>query len=236
MDYKRIYDQIIDRAKSRVLEGYKEKHHIIPKSEGGKNSKDNLVNLSAREHFICHWLLHRMDTTIRSRAVSFWLMARNTGSSKQNRTHIVSSRAYEEARKAFSESMKGENSPLYGTSISEDIKEKIRKTLTGFKHSDETKIKVSERLKNKPKPPRSEERCRKLSEYAKSKPPPSEETKKKVSNALKGIIRSEETKKKLSERARQRTKKICPHCGKIGDPGNMVVWHFDNCKKRSHSK
>jgi group I intron endonuclease len=108
-----------------------------------------------------------------------------------------------------------------------------------YTETNEKSGKLSEETKQRmrqPKPPRSEEHCRKLSEYAKSKPPPSEETKKKVSNALKGIIRSEETKKKLSERARQRIKKTCPHCGKIGDPGNMVVWHFDNCKKRSHSK
>lgn len=25
-------------------------------------------------------------------------------------------------------------------------------------------------------------------------------------------------------------KKICPHCGKEGNLGNMTRWHFDNCK------
>lgn len=231
-----MYDQIVERAKNRVLEGYGEKHHIVPRSEGGRDNEENIVNLSAREHFICHWLLHRMDTSIRSRAVSFWLMARNTGSSKQNRTQLVSSRAYEEARKAFSESMKGENSPLYGTTMSEEVKEKIRKKVKGFKHSDEAKRKVSERLKGRPKPPRSEEHCRKLSEYAKTRPPKSEETRRKQGDSLRGIVRSEDTKKKLSERARNRTKKTCPHCGKIGDPGLMVLWHFDNCRKKNFSK
>jgi len=54
MNYKRIHDQIIERAKSRILEGYKERHHIIPKCMGGNNEKDNLVYLTAREHFIIH--------------------------------------------------------------------------------------------------------------------------------------------------------------------------------------
>lgn len=36
---------------------YYENHHIIPRSLNGSNSSENLVLLTAREHFICHWLL-----------------------------------------------------------------------------------------------------------------------------------------------------------------------------------
>lgn len=60
MNYQKIYDQIIDRAKHRKLEGYKEKHHIIPKCMGGKNTKDNLVELTPEEHYVCHQLLVKM--------------------------------------------------------------------------------------------------------------------------------------------------------------------------------
>jgi len=56
MNYQKIYDQIIERAKNRKLEGYKEKHHIIPKCLGGPDNKENLVELTAREHFLCHLL------------------------------------------------------------------------------------------------------------------------------------------------------------------------------------
>jgi hypothetical protein len=62
MDYRKIYDSIIDRAKNRTLNEYSEKHHIVPISLGGKNNKENLVNLTAREHFICHWLLWKFTT------------------------------------------------------------------------------------------------------------------------------------------------------------------------------
>lgn len=58
--YTICYNNIIARAKSRVLVGYSEKHHIIPKSLGGTNLKENLVRLTAREHFICHMLLVKM--------------------------------------------------------------------------------------------------------------------------------------------------------------------------------
>ena len=55
--YKVWHDKIIARANKRTLEGYKEVHHIIPKSCGGSNDKDNLVALTAREHYIIHMLL-----------------------------------------------------------------------------------------------------------------------------------------------------------------------------------
>ena len=58
--YTRWYNTIINNAQNRNIEGYTEKHHIIPKSLGGSNRKFNIVSLTAREHFICHWLLTKM--------------------------------------------------------------------------------------------------------------------------------------------------------------------------------
>jgi hypothetical protein len=57
MNYQRIHDAIIERAKTRKLDGYKERHHIIPRCVGGTNDLENLVDLTAREHFIIHLLL-----------------------------------------------------------------------------------------------------------------------------------------------------------------------------------
>lgn len=65
MNYQKIHDFIIDRAKLRAsnrkqansILGYSERHHIIPKCLGGTNKKDNLVYLSAKEHFVIHQLL-----------------------------------------------------------------------------------------------------------------------------------------------------------------------------------
>lgn len=63
--YTKLYFSIIENAKSKnrsKKEGYYEKHHIIPKCTPfcGKDSADNLVLLTAKEHFICHMLLTRM--------------------------------------------------------------------------------------------------------------------------------------------------------------------------------
>ena len=56
--YTKCYFNIISAAKARInLCEYAESHHIIPKSLGGSDDQINLVDLTAREHFICHWLL-----------------------------------------------------------------------------------------------------------------------------------------------------------------------------------
>lgn len=57
MNYKRIYDSIIARAKTRTLIGYTEKHHIIPRCIGGSDAPENMARLTAREHYIAHLLL-----------------------------------------------------------------------------------------------------------------------------------------------------------------------------------
>jgi len=60
VNYKKIHDSIIERAQKRLLDGYYEKHHIIPRCMGGLNDPDNLVNLTPEEHYIVHQLLVKM--------------------------------------------------------------------------------------------------------------------------------------------------------------------------------
>jgi hypothetical protein len=58
--YTRWYNTIVEHRQTNFPDGYTERHHIIPKSLGGSNNITNLVALTAREHFICHWLLTKM--------------------------------------------------------------------------------------------------------------------------------------------------------------------------------
>jgi hypothetical protein len=57
MDYQKVYNLIVDKARNRVLPGYTEKHHILPKCMGGSNERENVVSLTAKEHYLCHRLL-----------------------------------------------------------------------------------------------------------------------------------------------------------------------------------
>jgi 5-methylcytosine-specific restriction endonuclease McrA len=60
MNYSKIYYNIIERSKSRTIPPIAELHHIVPKSLGGSNKKENLASLTPREHFVCHLLLTKM--------------------------------------------------------------------------------------------------------------------------------------------------------------------------------
>lgn len=61
MNYNKIYYSIIENRRKHVIKsGYYEKHHILPRSLGGSNKSDNIVKLSAKEHYICHLLLTKM--------------------------------------------------------------------------------------------------------------------------------------------------------------------------------
>jgi len=60
MNYERIYDSLVTRAKNRKFEGYTEKHHIIPKCMGGIDDVVNLVDLTPEEHYVAHQLLVKM--------------------------------------------------------------------------------------------------------------------------------------------------------------------------------
>lgn len=62
MNYQKIYNNLISRAQAREpLSGYKETHHIIPRCLGGSDDKENLAELTAREHFIAHLLLCKIN-------------------------------------------------------------------------------------------------------------------------------------------------------------------------------
>lgn len=63
MNYIKIYNSIIQKRTIIPFIGYSEKHHIIPRSLGGTDDKNNIVNLSAKEHFICHLLLTKIHSS-----------------------------------------------------------------------------------------------------------------------------------------------------------------------------
>ena len=123
--------------------------------------------------------------------------------------------------------------------------------VSGYKHTEEHKKHMSslmvhrvfsEETKQKMRKPKSEQgriniaKARKESTYR-----PSEETKKKMSDslkgrpsAMKGKTHSEEAKLKMS-RARKvipKPKIECPQCAKLVAINTAKYWHFDNCKER----
>jgi hypothetical protein len=197
------YNIIIAGQKRNNLCGYTEKHHIIPKSLGGSNLKSNIVSLTAREHFVCHWLLTKMvygENKIKMNC-AFWRMLVK-GSNVQDR-YKPNSRIYESLRKKYGSSRKGIITP-------DSVKEKISKANKGkvawnrgISRTPEEKLLIS---KNRKK---------------------TAETK-IVWN--KGKSHSKETLQKISEKAKTRKKYVCPHCSKESTGANYYRWHGDNCR------
>ena len=102
MNYQRIHDAIIDRARNRKLQGYRERHHVIPRCLGGTNEKTNIVELTAREHFIVHKLLCEIYPTEPKLIYAYWAMCNKQGSNKMSRDYKISSHEYHRAKESFS--------------------------------------------------------------------------------------------------------------------------------------
>jgi hypothetical protein len=65
MNYKNLYQQFISSRPIRVKRYRSDphlcRHHIIPRSIGGTDSKDNLITLTVKEHYFAHKLLYKMQ-------------------------------------------------------------------------------------------------------------------------------------------------------------------------------
>lgn len=138
--YSLCYYNIVNRAKSRVLDEYNEIHHIIPKCLGGVNSKDNLVRLTAKEHFICHRLLVKMvegkAKHQMSKAVDMM-----TVKAKQHSRYKIPGRLYERLKKeaAIAMSVLTKGKPKHTEESRRILSTKAKGRVSAFKgkmHSD----------------------------------------------------------------------------------------------------
>lgn len=94
--YTKLYYKIINNAKNKTIDGYSEKHHIIPKSLNGTDDINNIVCLTAREHFICHRLLTKMTEGKNKRKM--WHALRcflRRGSKNPRKDVFINNRTYE---------------------------------------------------------------------------------------------------------------------------------------------
>lgn len=245
--YFKYYYSIIDRAKSRVINGYKETHHIIPKSLGGSNDKENLVDLTAREHFICHLLLTKITEGSSKRSMIFALNALST--LENNHQSRYKSRMYDCARRFYAEeksrTMAGAGNHMFGKTHSEESKRKMSDFHKGRLPWNTGKVLSESHRKNISKSNSGKNNHM----FGKTH---SEESKKKISTRHKGhsynkgILKSEEHKQKISEKLKGRKltdehkKKLksipkitCEHCGKLSSPSMYKRWHGENCKNKN---
>jgi len=120
--YSQWYDNLVSKAKSRPTQkGYFESHHITPRSLGGNNTKTNLVNLTAREHFLAHVLLFKHYTKLEDTTSAF-KMALAVQLMKDGKASPMSlfkvgagaAKVYQQAKELISKAMTGSGNPMYG--------------------------------------------------------------------------------------------------------------------------
>jgi len=179
--YHKIYFNIIKKAIHRSKPNcYTEIHHVIPKSLGGNNDKENLVILTAREHFICHQLLTKFtigkDKKKMITAARFMSVVKNN-----HQDRYINSYLYEIIKKKYAESLKGHKhfGPFHQSKESNDKRSKTLKayrakhggTFKGKKHSIESRALMSKAQKGKKKPKRTPEQIENMRKAAKNRKP-----------------------------------------------------------------
>lgn len=203
MNYQKIYNQLIEKRQNQQLskkDCYVEKHHIIPRSMGGNNDKKNLVNLTAKEHFIAHFLLYKI---YKNREMAFAFFSMTRGKNNKGMKTYFNSNSYAIAREIFIKNNQGKNNPRFGKKLSEEHKRillesnRTRKRELGQKRSEKTKRLISEKAKGRIM---SEETKIKLSKI-KSGNKLTEEHRNKISLGLAGRVMSLETRLKQSIKA-----------------------------------
>lgn len=157
-----IKSAVNDKTRSRYS-SYFERHHIIPKSLGGTNRGENLVLLTGKEHFICHLLLTKMlSGEPRGKMLHAFMLMK--GKYKMQ-DRYYNSRSYQSCRKEFGEAIRKLKT---GSIQTEETKKKISEKLKGHKHiSDEGRKQISVKAKTRKREPWSLEYRQKMSESMK---------------------------------------------------------------------
>jgi hypothetical protein len=210
MNYQKIYERLTTK-KNRVL-STKETHHIIPKSMGGTDDPDNLVDLTPREHYIAHKLLVKITQGEDRKRMAFalWRMTNNG--------NLITARDYEFSRKMFVEHMSTFRTGKKFSKHSDEARKKAslraigeKNNMFGKNHTQEAKEKISQNRKGKT--------------VGKNNP-------------FFGKTHSEEVKEILSKQMSERMKGVpkkklpCTHCGGMFAPNMIKRFHNDNCKMK----
>jgi len=170
MNYKKIYKSIIIRAKTRpLIEGYSERHHIIPRCMSGSDDEKNIAILTPEEHFICHQLLVKMQPNNLKLAFAANMMCVDKGDGCRNNNKRFGwlkrklsllqkgNKLTEEAKilrksRMIQKGTSRKGKP--GNKLTEETKQKLsrvshRKGKPGRRHTDETKQKLSRAAKGR---------------------------------------------------------------------------------------
>ena len=183
MNYLKAYINLVRKASKQSEPKVYEKHHVFPKSVYGKNNY--IVKLTPRQHYVAHTLLYKgfvkrygkSHFKTKKMLYALWCMhSKNLHQSKR----YINSRTYQMLREEFRATKVGKNNHNYGKPLSDEVKRKLRLANSGEKspmygktgelnpfygrnHTEESKKKMREAAKQRPKKVCSEEQKLKIS-------------------------------------------------------------------------
>lgn len=123
--YVNRYIKFIEYCKSinkNCQLSYSEKHHIIPRCLGGLDTAENIVSLSARQHFIAHFILAK------AYGGTLWFAYMQMASSPKKlvgRDYKVNSRLYQASKVEYAKVV---SKRMSGRTVSDETKEKLANT------------------------------------------------------------------------------------------------------------
>lgn len=146
--YYKVYNNLINKSLNRglnkdILDGCYERHHILPKSIGGKDIDSNYVLLTAKEHILAHMLLARIypDNLNLVRSTSAMLM-KNRG--RVDQLFNISLKTITSIRENYANYKDEFSKEQLGKNITESHRENLSKSHIGKKLSESSKIKLKD--------------------------------------------------------------------------------------------
>jgi hypothetical protein len=229
MNYLNIYNLIILKAQKRIKnnDDYYEKHHILPKCIGGNNLKENLVYLTAKEHFICHHLLFKIYGG--SKLANAWYAMCRIGKGQEKRN--INSRLFKNAKETrsriLSDQSIGNKNHFYGKTHSAETKLKISLANKNRKKSEEEVYNWVKKVASKSK---SKEHRSKIGRYGLTmiQNIHTKEIKRVPLDLIGGIYDTNEWVNPRKITPEQKHK--CLYCEVITTKSNLKRWHNENCK------
>lgn len=237
--YTTWYYNIVHDAQQNPRQGYVELHHIIPKSFyaessktgwllGNPNTIDNLVKLTAREHFICHLLLTKMTTGTAYKKTVFAAKRCRNGRPGTPQ-YIPSGRIYQIVKEQWdninpfnNKEWQEKNARLQkGKQFSEEHKLNLQRSWT-----PERKKLMSEKNKGLSRN-KTTNKGKKMPQLAGK------------NNGFYGKTHSLENREKTRLRLQGKVppwsnqKMQCMHCSRVFDLGNFNRYHGDKCKLKN---
>ena len=207
------YKRFMDALKGQSVDGYCEVHHIVPRSLGGSDDVDNLIRLTARQHFVAHWMLARALGGSASRA--FFMMSNFGKYGKVNSTTYAIAR--QEYAEQVSQQLKGKPSQC---PFSEETKQKMREAKLGRSLREETKQKLRIAMLGQKRGP---EFAAKVSAAKRGK-----------SNGRLGHIMTEETKQRIGDAQRSELNHMTGHKHSPETKEKMRIAHMKRNKPQAY--